>query len=84
MSDPKYGTVLMGDNHTTARGQLRIYSTGVLVVMRSKVLCLFCFEIYTLDGRGGEKGQSANFKKKQTAPLNQEVRSVKPKEKQTR
>ena len=38
-------------------------------VIWSKVLCLFCFEICTPEGRGGEKGGSSNFKTKTTEPL---------------
>ena len=35
---------------------------GVEVFRMSKVLCLFCFQISSLEGRGGEKGGRANFK----------------------
>ena len=34
-----------------------------------KVLWLFCFEICTPEGRGGEKGGSANFETKHTEPF---------------
>ena len=41
-------------------------STGVELILGSKVQCLFCFEICTTEGREGEKGGSANFKTKHT------------------
>ena len=41
--------------------------------MMSKVQCVFCFENYTTERRGGEKGGSANFKTKHPEPLTQEV-----------
>ena len=47
--------------------------TGVKLFLRSKVQCLFCFEICTAKGRGGVKGGSANFKTKHTEPLTQEI-----------
>ena len=31
----------------------------------------FCYEVFTPEGRGGEKGGSANFKTKHTEPLTQ-------------
>ena len=36
--------------------------TGVELFIRSKVQSLFCYETSTTEGRGGEKGGSANFK----------------------
>ena len=36
--------------------------TGLKLFIGSKVLCVFCFEIGTAEGRGGEKGRNANFK----------------------
>ena len=35
---------------------------------------VFCFEICTPEGRGGENGGSANFKIKHTEPLTQDIR----------
>ena len=35
----------------------------------SKVQCVLCFENCTTEGRGGEKGGSANSKTKHTEPL---------------
>ena len=37
---------------------------------------MFCFEICTPEGRGGDKGGSANFKTKHTEPLTQEMPSA--------
>ena len=39
----------------------------------SKVTVGVCFEIFTAEGRGGEKGGNANFKTKHTEPLNAEI-----------
>ena len=38
-------------------------------MLGSKVQCLLCFEICTTEGRGGEKGGSANFEIEHTEPL---------------
>ena len=38
-------------------------NTGVNLILGSKVQCLFCFETSTTEGREGEEGGSANFKK---------------------
>ena len=46
-------------------------STGMVLILESKVQCLFCFEICTPGGE--EKGGSANFKMKHTEPLTQEI-----------
>ena len=43
--------------------------TGVKLFIGSKVPWLFCFEICTPEGRGGEKGGSANFETKHTEPF---------------
>ena len=40
------------------------------------VLCMFSFEICTPEGRGGERGGSANIKTKHTEPLTQEIPSA--------
>ena len=37
---------------------------------------MFCFEICTPEGRGGERGGNANFKSKHTEPLVQEIPSA--------
>ena len=37
---------------------------------------MFCFEICTPEGRGGEKGGNANFKTKHTEPWTQEIPSA--------
>ena len=47
--------------------------TGVELILGSKVPCLFCFEIYTPEGRGGEKGGNVNFKTRHIEPLTQEI-----------
>ena len=44
---------------------------GVEVLIGSKDQCLFCFETCTIEGRGGEKGGSANSRTKHTEPLTQ-------------
>ena len=55
--------------------QPRICSTNLLRytpvknILVWKVLCLFCFEICTPEGRGGEEGGIANFKSKHTEPF---------------
>ena len=49
--------------------------TGVTLFIGSKVLCLFCFEICSPEGSGGEKGRGANFKTTYTEPLAQEITS---------
>ena len=41
-------------------------NTGVALFIGSWVRCLFCFETCITEGRGGEKGESANFKTKYT------------------
>ena len=41
--------------------------------MVSKVQCLFCYENCTTEGRGVEKGGSANLKRKHTEPLAEEI-----------
>ena len=38
--------------------------TGVSKILGSKVQCMFCFETSTTEGRGGEKGGSANSRDK--------------------
>ena len=50
--------------------------TPVKYILVWKVLCLFCFEICTTEGRGGEKGGSANFKTKHTEHLTQGLTSA--------
>ena len=56
---------------------LSIPLTGVKLFIGSKDQCMFCFEICTPEGRGGEKGGRANFKIKQyTDPLTQEIPSA--------
>ena len=47
----------------------RMMHTGVEFSTGSKVQCMFCFEIFTLEGRGGEKGGNENFKSKHTEPF---------------
>ena len=42
----------------------------------SKDQCVFCFEICTPEGRGGEKRESAKFKMNHTEPLTQEIPSA--------
>ena len=37
---------------------------------------MFCFEICTSEGRGGEKGGNANLKTKHTEPFTQEIPSA--------
>ena len=49
---------------------------GLMLFIGSKVPCLFCFEIFTPEGKGGEKGGSANFKTKHTECLTQEIPSA--------
>ena len=49
-------------------GQSEELYTGVELILGSKVLCLFCFEICTAEGRGGEKGGS-DFKTKHAEPF---------------
>ena len=56
--------------------QYRPCTTGVKLFLGSKVLCMFCFEICTPEGRGGEKGGSTNFKTKHTEPFTQEIPSA--------
>ena len=41
--------------------------------MMSKVQCVFWFENYTTEGRGGEKGGSANFKTKHIEPMTSQI-----------
>ena len=48
-------------------------TTRVKLFIGSKVLFVFCSEICTPKGRGGEKGGSANFKTKHTEPLTQVI-----------
>ena len=36
--------------------------TWMNIILGSKVECLFCFETWTTEGRGGEKGGSANLR----------------------
>ena len=49
---------------------------GVKLFIGSKVQCMFCFEIFTPEGRGEEVGGNANFKTKHTEePLTQEITS---------
>ena len=48
-------------------------STGVKLLIGTKVLCMICFEICTLEGGGIEKGGNANFKTNHTEPLTQEI-----------
>ena len=43
------------------------------LLIGSKVLFLFCLEICTPEGRGGEKRENANFKTNHTEPLTQGV-----------
>ena len=52
------------------------FSTGVRLFIGSQVLCVFCLEICTPGGRGGEKGGSASFKTKHIEPLTQETPSA--------
>ena len=47
--------------------------TGVELILRSK---LFCFEICTPEGRGGEKGGNANFKMKHTKNFDPRIYST--------
>ena len=49
------------------------FSTGVSLILGSKVQCLFCFETYATEGRGREEGGSENFKTEHTEPLPQEI-----------
>ena len=46
---------------------------GVKLFIGSKVQCVFCFEICTPEGRRGGRGGSANFIRKHTEPLTQEI-----------
>ena len=46
------------------------------LLIGSKVPCLFCFEIGTSEGKGGEKEGNPNFKTKHTEPLTQEIFSA--------
>ena len=41
--------------------------------MMSKVQCMLCLENCNTEGRGGGKGESANFKTKHTEPLTTEL-----------
>ena len=43
--------------------------TGVKLFIGAKDPCMFCLEICTPEGRGGEKGGSASFKTKHTEPF---------------
>ena len=43
--------------------------TGVKLFIGAKDPCMFCLEICTPEGRGGEKGGSANFKTQYPEPL---------------
>ena len=48
------------------------YTTaGVHEILGAKVQCLICFESSTTEGRGGEKGRSANCRTEHTEPLTQ-------------
>ena len=49
------------------------WCTGGQLFMMSKVQCLFCSKYCTTEGRGGEKGGSANTKAKHTEPLTSEL-----------
>ena len=53
--------------------QLRSPCAGVRLIIGSKVLCMFCSEICTPVGRGGEKGGNVNLKTMHTEPLTQEI-----------
>ena len=47
---------------------------GVELLLMSKVQCMLCFEIFTIVGRGGEKGGgSANFKTNHPEHLTSEI-----------
>ena len=50
--------------------------TGVKLLIGSKDQCMFHFEICIPEGRGGEKGGSANFKAKHTESLTPEIPSA--------
>ena len=50
-------------NVQVKRSSINLSCTGIEVFIGSKVQCLFCFETCTTEGRGGEKGGSANFQK---------------------
>ena len=53
------------------RHYITIYTEAVQQdILVWKVMCLFCFEIFTPEGRAGVKGGSANFKTKHTAYQN--------------
>ena len=47
--------------------------TEVEVFIQSKVQCVYCFENCSTEGRGGEKGGSANSKTKHIEPLTSEL-----------
>ena len=52
--------------------------TGVKLFIGSKVLCVFCFETCTPEGRGGEEGGSANFETKDTEQKVSKSAAVRP------
>ena len=44
-------------------------NTGIKSFIASEAQCMFCFEICTPEGKGGENGGSANLKTKHTESL---------------
>ena len=52
--------------------------TEVESFIGSKVECMFCFEICTPEGRGGEKVGSANFQKTQNQEITPPLYSLRP------
>ena len=50
---------------------MQVQRTGLKLFIGSKVLCMFCVEICTPEGRGGEKDRNANVKTKLTGTLTQ-------------
>ena len=75
MTEDRDRSVLLGPRsahtHQPIRGGPVRLNTGVSKILGSKVQCLFCFETSTTEGRGGEKGGSANSINKHTEPLTQ-------------
>ena len=52
----------MGDGHTYVTFSVSLIDWSSYI-LGSKVLCMFCFETCSTEGRGGEKAGSAKFQK---------------------